>query len=324
MRIDGKSLQKTLDDLKRVVGDQKKHSQHQYDFHSFQLVKEPFRLAVIDGSNHNIRGTNFTLTTLRSGYQIFKGEDVVEEEIDSIKMEFLSNNDDPYVGFESKFEAYYNQIVKEMPVKYPEFDKTPDRLRTLLEWDKLVQLIDKMGKDDIIMFDGTLISGTITTNHDFFHDLVDKAKEKGITLIGLSKDTSLSIESASVPQVLSQSAMRQHGNKNWYVEYKPGVYFVRFTKLVDYVFRMDAVIPDHLNVEKILGRLLSYCYDEAVLGYPHPMQSIHDSVRIEEMEKEQCYAALREEFLKRGYSEREFEDLFAIYHDQLDIISYGR
>jgi hypothetical protein len=324
MDINVNSIKNAVGDISKIIEDGRSHAKKQYKFNSFKARNETFRFAAIDGSNHNIRGVNFLFSTIRAGYQIFENGKLMEASIDPVLVEFIANNNDPKVGYINKYEGYYQEIVRNLPEKYPDFEKTPERIRTLLEWGKLVELIDYLGEDDIIVFDGALISGTITTNHHFFNGLANKAKDKGITLVGLSKDTSLSIDSAPVPIVLLESSQQHHPNKNWYVEYKPGTYFVRFTKLIEQVFRLDAVIPGHLNIDTILARISSYCFDDATLGYPFPMQAIHDAVRIDERQREECFAIFKQEYLKKGLPEKLFNDMFNIYHDRLDTISFGR
>ena len=267
---------------------------------------------------------NFIFSTLRAGYEIYQNNELFERDIDHILVEFIANNNDPKVGFGAKYEKYYQEIVENLPEKYPEFEKTPERIRTLLEWNKLKKLVKILGRGDIIVFDGALISGTITTNHEFFNGLAQQAKDNGITLVGLSKDTSLSIDSAPVPIVLLESSAEFHPNKNWYVEYKPGTYFIRFTKRVPQVFRMDVVHPKDVGIEEILAKISSYCFDPATLGYPYPMQNIHDSVRIDEMQKQECFEIFKKEYIKAGMPAHLFDEMFNIYHDQLDIISWGR
>lgn len=323
-KIDKDSIKEALKDFKHILNDGKEHAKRKYEFQSFKARNDSVTLAAIDGSNNSKKGQNFTFSTIRVGYELFKDGKKMESIIDPITVELLANNKDPNIGFQYKYERYYQQVVKDLPERYPDFEKTPERIRTLLEWDKLQYLIDHLSKDDIIIFDGSLISGTITTNHQFFHALEVKAKEKGIALIGLSKDTSLSIDSAPVTMVLQESSLEFHPNKNWYVEYTPGTYFVKFTKQKQLIFRLDIVLPEHLHIEDVLSRIAAYSFDPVTLGYPYPMQSIHDSVRISEMEREECFLAFRDEYRKAGLPERMLETVFDIYHDQLDVISWGR
>lgn len=324
IHIDSLSMKNAIQDIEKVVLDGHKHAQERYPFESFKAKNQSFQLAVIDGSNHSIRGMNFSFTTIRTGYHIYENGQEMERKIDPIFVELLANLKDPNIGFEAKFLAYYQRIVGDNPISFPEFDKTSERIRTLCEWQKLIELIDRLGKGDVIVFDGTLISGVITTTHKFFNGIADHAREKGITLVGLSKDTSLSIDTAPVPLVLLESSALYHPEKNWFVEFRPGTYFVRFTKQADLVFRLDVVLSGEETIESLLSKIGAYCFDFATLGYPYPLQNIHDAVRISEMERDECFEVFKEEYKKAGLSPQVFEDIFQIYHDQLDTISFGR
>lgn len=321
--VDTNSIQKALGGVKKMMFDKEKNSQTNFNFQSFKVKNHPYILAAIDGSNHNIRGTNLTLAALRTGYLLYEKGTLLESNIDPIQLEFIMNNEDPEVGFEYKHEYYYHSITGEIPNGKLEFDKVVERIRTLMEWEKVSQLVDKLNKNDIIIFDGSFMSGEISTSHEFFSRLVAKAKAKGISLVGLSKDTSLSIDSASITSVLLESSKRHHPNKNWIAEHD-GVHFVQFSKMRDLIFRIDAIVPDHLELVDVVSWVGSYSFDTMLFGYPFPMQKIHDAVRISEAERDFAFGLFKQECLQNGISHEAFNRMFDIYHDKLDIKSFGR
>lgn len=316
--------------MKNVLNERDSNSNHVFSFHSFKATNHDFKLASVDGSHHNVRGVNFVLATLRAGYLIHQGGQLIEKEIDPIKMEFIMNNGAENVGFDAKHREYFEAITGEDPKGKMEFDKATERIRTLLEWQKIERLIDKLNKDDLIIFDGSMISGEISTSHTYYHSLVKQAKEKGITLIGLSKDTSLSIDSASVPSVLKEAARKQYPDKNWFVQYEEAetdeeeIFFAKFTNDLDLIFRVDLVTPDHLTAKEVFERIGAYCFDRVLKGYPYTMQKIHDEVRISEMERDHCFDLFKSRCLKEDMTLSAFNSMFQIYHDQLDQFSYGR
>lgn len=324
IHVDPTSISEALEDVKKVMQDSQNSSQTNFDFQSFRSQSnKTIKIAAIDGSHHNIKGTNFLFSALRAGYLIYKDGRLIETNIDPIKLEFIMNNNVPNVGFVYKHEKYYQEIIGDIPTGKLEFDKVTERIRTLLEWKKVRELIDLLHKDDIIIFDGSLISGEISTSHTFVDELIEKAMNKGITIIGFSKDTSLSIDSAPLPIVLNESAKTFHPNKNWFVDYE-GSYFVKFSKKVDQIFRVDAVVPDHLTIDEVLSRIGGYCFNAATLGYPFPMQKVHDEVRISETDMKYCQDAFKVQCQKAGISPEFIDKMFNIYHDQLDKISWGR
>lgn len=323
VNVDLRSVHSALNDMKRLANDRKTHSHTSFSFQSFQAENHNHIIAAIDGSNHNIRGMNFVFSTLRAGYLLFQKGKVIKTAIDPIKVEFIMNNELEDVGFQYKHEYYFHNITGEIPVGRLEFDKVTERIRTLLEWEKVKYLIQTLKRGDIIIFDGSLISGEISTSHEFVNQLSQIAMDKGIALVGLSKDTSLSMDTAPVPIVLQKAAKEQHPNKNWFVQYED-TYFVRFSKVKDLIFRFDVVLPPDITIETLLSRIGAYCYDPGTLGYPYPMQKIHDSVRISELERDYCFDIFKKECQKSNLPNDLVEQIFSIYHNQLDKISFGR
>jgi len=321
--IDIDSIQQALTDIKQLVTDSDTQSEAHFSFQSFQNANHSHTIAAIDGSHHNIKGMSFLFSTLRAGYLLYQNGKCIKNAIDPIKIEFILNNDVKHMGFRAKHERYFYQVTGESSSGNLEFDKVTERIRTLLEWDKVKYLIQTLNRDDIIIFDGSLISGEISTSHEFVRQLSEMAQSKGITLVGLSKDTSLSIETAPIPLVLQKAAAKQRPNQNWFTTYQD-THFVRFSKQRDLIFRVDAVLPPDLTLETVLSRIGAYCYDPATPGYPYPMQKIHDSVRISELERNYCYDVFKKECQKLHLPKHTLQQIFSIYHNQLDKISLGR
>lgn len=323
--INRDSLAHSVKSIKKVFSDNKKHSKTDFKFIPFTVENHPGTLAAIDGSNNSIKGINFVLAVIRTGHLLYKDGKEIEKNIDPLTLEFIMNNQDLEVGFEYIHERYYHSITGEIPRGILAFDKVVERIRTLLEWKKVSDLIDRLTKDDIIIFDGSLISGEISTSHEYFESLTSRAKKKGIILVGLSKDTSLSIDSSSVRDVLSASSKLHLPDSNWFVNYEEqGVFFVRFSHARDIIYRIDAVVPDHLTMEKVVSWVGSYAFSNFSFGYPYPMQRIHESVLIKEAQKDFAFGEFKSMALKNGVSHEEFNKMFDIYHDRMDILSLGR
>lgn len=322
-KIDKNSLYEAVKFVKNAAIDAEQNIDYNFNFSSFKVKNHSYKIAAIDGSHHNLKGLNFFFSTLRAGYLLYQEGKMIDKNIDDIKIEFISKLKGTNAYYEYVHEKYYQDIIGDIPKGKLEFDKVAERIRTLLEWEKVRFLIEELSKDDMIIFDGSLISGEISTNYTFYDHLVKRAKEKGIALVGLSKDTSLSINSISLPLLLNESSRKHFANKNWYVEHND-TFFVKFSKHVELIFRIDAVLPDHLSMEELLSRIGAYCFDPATLGYPFPMQAIHDGVRISEMEIQQCLEIFKIECGKQNIPTSFINQLFSIYHDQLDKISWGR
>lgn len=316
--IDIQTVHQSVCYLQSMMEDTKEHSQKTYPFTAFQAENSDHCLASVDGSHHNIKGSHFVFSAIRSGYQIYRNGHLTDANIFRTKIEILTKS-----NYKDRHREYFQNITGQTPTELKEFEKVSERIRTLLEWDKIQQLLERLGDGDVILFDGSMISGVISTNQSFFHAIEEKAKQKGIILAGLSKDTSLMEGAASVPRLLAAAAAVQCPNSDWFVPYKD-TYFVKFIPTTDLVFRLDLVLPDGVRAEDAIKRIAAYAYDAGEPGYPYPMQTIHDAVRISRSQVYDCLDYFKSECLKQHIPLSYVEELFQIYHDQLDIFSHGR
>lgn len=334
LTFDEVSLGNSISAIKSMTISKRVNAKKPFNFKPFEVSNHLSKVAAVDGSNHAIVGVNFVIAALRSGYLIYQDGELVEDSISKIKLETLINSNDENIGFLKLYKDYFYDLTGEIPEDYLEFDKAAERLRTIMEWKNISNLVEKMGAGDVIVFDGSFISGAISTNKLFFETLVSKAKDKGISLVGLSKDTSLSIENVPIPNILRNAAKEQLIENNWYVEIpEEETYFVKFTREVDLIFRVDVVHPDEFTLEEVLSKVGAYAFSDLMIGYPYPMQRIHDEVRISQMDKEICFEFFKHEWIKNSDPKNseelmnviaEFDELFFNYHKQLDIISSGR
>jgi hypothetical protein len=329
--IDETTLNHSLATIRSLTDSKTTQSKEKYEFKSFEIANHESKLAAVDGSNHNISGVNFIIAALRAGYLIYQDGELIEDNISKIRLETLINSNGN-IGYQKIYKDYYYELTGEVPEEHLEFDKVSERLRTIMEWKYITDLVNKLEKGDIIIFDGSLISGAISTNHLYFETLVSKAKDRGISLVGLSKDTSLSINDVPIPSILREAAKEQAKYQNWYVSIED-TYFVKFTRDIDLIFRFDVVYPDETTIEEILSKLGAYAFSTRTLGYPYPMQRIHDEVRISQLDKDNCFSMLKNQWIQKSNSQNsqelrkvisEFNELFFNYHKQLDLISSGR
>lgn len=320
--IDQNSIKRAADFMENVRGQLKRDSEIDdvYSFNTFKARNHNNVIAAIDGSHHSVSGKSFVFSAINSGFQLFQERSLIHSEISRTKVEILTKD-----NYKKRHSEYYVNVTGQRPQGHLDFDKATERIRTLLEWDKVKYLISYLSKGDIILFDGSMISGVISTNKLFFEELCKKAKEKGIILAGLSKDTSLLKNNVPVPMILSGQANKQNVVSNWYSYYEEEeTYFVKFRKHLDLIFRLDLILPDGVQAEEAIKYISSYCYNTGNQGYPYPLQWIHDQVRISEQQFKVCIDEFKNECRNRGIPRGFVDELFTIYHDQLDIMSFGR
>lgn len=291
-----------------------------YNLVPFKAKNHKHILAAVDGSHHSIKGKSFVFSAVNSGYQLFQGKELIDTKVSRTKIEVLTKD-----NYKERHQDYYINVTGQNPQKNLDFEKSTERIRTLLEWDKVKYLISTLSEGDIILFDGSMISGVISTNKSFFRDLCRQAREKGIILAGLSKDTSLLKDNVPIPMILAGQMKKQNITSNWHFYYEEEkTFFVKFRKHINLIFRLDLILPKEVSAEEAIKLIASYCYNNGNLGYPYPLQWIHDQVRISEKQFLSCLTDFKNECRKRGISKAFIDELFTIYHDQLDIMSYGR
>jgi hypothetical protein len=324
IQLDSQSFENAVMRLS-TIQKQIKHPENaiEFLFESFEPKKHSQKVAAIDGSHHGIKGIDFVLLALRAGVHIYQEGKLIKSDIDPVKIEIILNSSHMTMGYDTVYESYYQGLVGELPNQSVDREKVPERIRTLLEWTKVKKMVEELGEGDIVVFDGSLISGAISTNHDFVHTLTEEAKRKKIALVGLSKDSGLMMGVAPLSLLLANAARNQHPGKNWMVSYKDS-YFIQFNAERPMVFRMDCILPEGSTPQDLVEKLAAYAYDPACLGYPFPMQHIHDSVRIDRMQMQDCVERLQAEFQKIHAGIVDFKQLFETYHQQLDQISWGR
>jgi hypothetical protein len=176
-------------------------------------------------------------------------------------------------------------------VRSPDYMKMIDRARSFLE--KLLQLeAAKTYTNSLLLFDGSLISGTVDSPKQFVSEVLDSAAANGNDIAAISKRTGLSLEPtkrsilsvlegvygpcyAEVKPYISQKKERYLGN----------IYVGKFT-LEGEPFRVD--IPDNTPSEHVL--ILSWLAGLAGdYGYPEELKMahvlcVHSSIEVLELQ----------------------------------------
>lgn len=318
--IDPKSITKSVDFVEQVQGQLKKDASEEdsYEFIPFKARNHTSVLAAIDGSHHSLKGKGFVFSAINSGFQLFHNDKLVHTEVSRTKIEILSKD-----NYKKRHKEYYINVTGQRPQENLDFEKATERIRTLLEWDKVKYLISYLNRGDIILFDGSMISGVISTNQTFFEELCEEAKRRGIILAGLSKDTSLMKNNVPIPMILGAQAKRQGIQSNWYHYYEEeDTYFVKFRKHIDLIFRLDLVLPEGIEAEDAIKAIASYTYSEGNNGFPYPLYLIHKQVIIKEHHFQSCLSEFKNECRRRKIPTTFIDELFEIYHDKLDVMTY--
>jgi hypothetical protein len=173
--------------------------------------------------------------------------------------------------------SYFNTLYSSNRHATPPLMQMPTRLASLLErW--MQTMLAKTVENGLILFDGSLTSGTIDTPVQRMKDILNLARRNKSTVLAFSKMTSLRVNgyliTDQLPKHESPYLLETTG-----VQFKPptvvlgGVYVARLNK-ANYAFRLDIdrEIPLQQRmaaVEKLLGN------DLYMQGYPETLRLSH-------------------------------------------------
>lgn len=293
----------------------------------FPLEKPP-KIAAIDGGSATIvNGHSFTVDTYRTGYLIFQNTTLVKEYIESpaIITVSLGNLKDIFVPI-------YHNLVGTSPEELPHFDRAIDRIRTLKEWSLAESLIDELEEGDLILVDGSLRS-SVSLPYIMLERIAKKAVKKGIRLIGVTKASTLYWgERSPLIPIIHRLGERAYANQNWFClvsnpKNQPAadtrwfgqIYVAKLSPKSDFAFRVDINRFDEERPATIMAALAAASQDPAYMGYPYPLAAIHNRVRIEPSMIEDFYYRLQSLALEEGVDIRDWETLFAHFHELLDV-----
>lgn len=296
------SLKKTFVFLKEIleggrgVEQARKINLDEKLFRSFE-ERRCKKIAAIDGSSYDILdGEFFIIGGRRTGYVIADSEKILERKIGDIKINFLGK------------EKMLNKI------KMPE---NPHEVNELLREreEHLVanEVIEKLGKNDIILMDGSL-EGNEYVSH-IIEENFETARQKGIRIVGISKKSSLIIKNVPIINMVKRKGEELFAKERWYYPLFERCYIVKFHPLSRFVFRVD--INENEDAEEILGEIASLCNDVCFLGYPYPLADIHNHVVITSHDAFDIKMKLQEMAIENGFTLEEWEALFFDYHEYL-------
>jgi hypothetical protein len=296
-------------------------------FHTFEPSNEVFKLAAVDGGSQRIlNGGSFIIGGYRAGALLFHGDKILDSSTDQIPIVKIRS-----ISFDNRKEIYseiFQSLIGEPPNEYPrELMLLLQRLRTFEEWSVAQGLIEQLESGDMILMDGSL-KASINKQDILFNRIMDKATEKGIHFVGISKRSTLRFNHAPLLRYVKWKGEELFGNnKHWFCEIPDEKghsqlfgkrYIVKFQPNAPFVFRTDINRFDDSEPETIFGKIAQYCSDATYLGYPYPLAHIHNKVVINRSLSEDISYRLESIAIENGISNYNWEDLFRNFHDILD------
>jgi hypothetical protein len=294
-------------------------------FHTYEPSEDSFKLAAVDGGSQRVlNGGSFIVGAYRAGALLFQDHALLSPEPAPSAKVFS-------VSFNNRKELYskaFESLIGESPTEYPrELMLVLQRLRTFEEWSVAQELINQLGKGDIILVDGSL-KASIHKQDILFQRIMSRALEKGIHFVGISKRSTLRFNHAPLLHFVKKKGDELFGNsKIWYCEIPDekghsqlfgNRYIVKYHPEAYFVFRTDINRLDNVPPAEVFGKLAKYSSDATYHGYPYPLAQIHNQVVINRVQIEDIAYRLEALALERGISNYNWDLLFQNFHDILD------
>ena len=287
----------------------------------------PSWLGAVDGSSTIVlSGPNFIVGAYRSAALVFNGH--------ALSDSFFSSPAPILINTRNMKDVYrkaFTDFVGEPPernVREPE--TVLQRLRVMEEMKMVAKLVDEMEPGSIILVDGSLRS-TINRLDAFLEQIFQNALARNISVVGISKLSSLSLGRTPIIPYVQYEAERELSEKMWCLDIEKrmedviagqqshifgNVNVVKFNPFSQFVFRTDVLSGD--NKENVLKKVANYCKDPSYLGYPYPLAKVHNEVAITRGTREDMYHELKNVAMKRGMRAHEWRYLSQDFHDILD------
>lgn len=195
-----------------------------------------------------------------------------------------------------------------------------DALRTISELRHALAAVDTLDADDLLLVDGALQSRAHLPLTD---RLVEKAKARGVHVVGVCKSTSILLGHAPA-LVACALAGRASPHATWSAPLptpplvRGRSYAARLSPAEPRAFRYDVAAADG-DDHALLARIAGLCGHPAYPGYPSPLAMAHNAVLLNEDAKRRLRTQLQEAALAAGVPERAWDAAFLDYHDVLEL-----
>jgi hypothetical protein len=296
---------------------------------SFKKIKEmrsDKKVGAVDGGSATIvKGRSFLIGIHRTGSVIFHNGKRIEQQTPPLSLEIISQ-----AGSSGMYSSAYRDLTGEEPSEAPGIDKILDRLRLFSEWRLVQVLLDELSQGDMLLIDGSL-KASIAPPHNLLLKITQKAKEKGVHLVGVTKTSTLywGDRSPLIPAVV-KIGERFCPNSKWFCQisadqlhtkspsYFGTIYVAKLKASSDFAFRVDVNRFDQIDPNVVFSFLSNLSSDPAFLGYPYPLAQAHNLARITTGEVEDIRYRLQSKALEKGISTADWDLLFTDFHEVLN------
>ena len=314
-------------DLETLFSDDMSFSIEPDMFTTFSATPDTCSLGAVDGSSTIVmKGPNFIVGAYRSAALVFNGH-TLSDSFFSTPAPVLINTRDMKDIYSNAFTDFVG-VPPVLDVREP--DMVLQRLRVMEEMKLVARLVDELAPGGIILVDGSLRS-TVNRLDAFMEEIFQRALSRNISVVGISKLSSLSLGRTPIIPYVQYEAERMFSEKMWCLDIEErmenvlagqqshlfgNVNVVKFNPFSQFVFRTDILTGEKKEV--VLRKVANFCKDPSYLGYPYPLAKVHNEVVITRGTREDMYHELKNTAMKRGMKAHEWRYLSQDFHDILD------
>ena len=290
------------------------------DFKRIESIKDfKGQIFAIDGSNgviFDLTSANFNL--IRAGYVVYR--DTKWQKTVSFDKIFKADKQDYSGQFERDLKSFF-QIETQFQLADTELDRLSTYFRELQEYIALYEAVNEAEEGSLVLYDGEFAYWK-DPFVDVLGKIFNKAEEKGVNLLGISKSSTFSwgkgfskpfvqhtnyVGSQTIPdspwyiELSGKNVKPEPKGKNW----NGNIYVVKFNQRSEYAFRVD--MPPYVvgRIEKALSHASRYSNSAECLGYPHALFRAHRDIRITDQDLMHINRMLLDELSRKGVNELE-------------------
>jgi len=323
-----KALNDVISNIKAIIPNDSESRFHADMFTPFKERSENCHIGAVDGSSTIVlKGPSFIVGIYKSAAMVFRGHELAATST-TRPVPILISKD----NMNDVYGRIFSDFVGEPPQKrVRDLELALQRIRVIEEMKMVAKLVDEMDEGSIILVDGSLRS-TITRLDAFMEATFKRALEKKISVVGISKSSSLSFGNTAIVPMVQYEAKRTMGNRMWCFDVGKrldgalqgqqshlfgSVNIVKFNPYSLFVFRADVLTYED-DVTEILRKIAKYCRDPSYLGYPYPLARVHNEVTITRGQSEDMRHHMKNIALASGIESDQWRLLCQDFHDVLD------
>ncbi|HWG92135.1 MAG TPA: hypothetical protein VNZ52_14895 [Candidatus Thermoplasmatota archaeon] len=199
-----------------------------------------------------------------------------------------------------------------------------DALRSLEELATARALVPQLEAGALLLLDGAVACRPPTLPQALVEAFLQEAADRGVTVAGLCKSTSMTLGGVPALAHLRRRAYRECPHPTWAVPLPrtqrtllAHPWAVRLSPAARHVFRVD-VTPHASDALPVIAQVAAACTHPGYAGYPYPLALAHNAAALDERTQEDLTHTVARVARDAGVDEDAWEAAFHDYHEDLE------